>query len=300
MDLVTLLTACALAVDPNGLPSGPGSRVMHALISQQSPGAPWSFSAPGHDWPRVFPTAQDAIREAPATVGGRIHLGLTGLRADGRSATAAMFAPCPNITVAARQTAQLAERRTIVSRFKADPIYCGIAAYHGSWERPDAVFADAVKATVVKGDAQNFDMSEDAYFDTSDAAGDALKPDPHAAPIALGAPFDDHDRAWSSALFPLKLPQTEPSSTDVPNRGPSAVEMRSPGRAAAVPTPTTPPADSLFVPSSTRWSLGGAFADVSRAVDCFCMFECEGGQGRGTRPDEGKIKRTDVRARSAR
>jgi hypothetical protein len=144
-----------------------------------------------------------------------------------------------------------------------------IAAYRGSWERPDVMVADAVKATVVKGDAQHFDMSEDAYFATNDAAGDALKPDPYAAPIALGAPFDDHDRAWSSALFPLKLPQAEPSSTDLPNPGPSAIEMHSPGRAPAVPKTTAPPADSLCVPSSTRWSLGCSFVDVSRAVDCF-------------------------------
>ena len=81
----------------------------------------------------------------PASVGGRIRVGLTGLPADGQSATAAMFAPCPNITVAARQIAQFAERCKTLSRFKADPIHCAIAAYHGSWERPDTVFADAVK-----------------------------------------------------------------------------------------------------------------------------------------------------------
>jgi hypothetical protein len=253
MDLVTLVTACALSVDPNGLPRGPDPRVMHALIWQQSGGEPWSFSAPGQSWARVFPTIQDAIREARATVGGRIRVGLTGLPADGPAATAAMFAPCPNIAFAARQIAQLAERCKTLSRFKADPIYCAIAAYHGSWERPDAAFADAVNATVVNGDAQNFDVPTDRYFDSDDVAGDALKLDPHAAPTALGAPSDDHDRAWSSALFPLKLPQAEPSSTAVPNDGRSVVEVRSLGRSTAAPTTTTSPADSLFVPSSTRW-----------------------------------------------
>jgi hypothetical protein len=253
MDLVTLVTACALTVDPNGLPWAPDPRVMHALIWQQSGGEPWSFSAPGQSWARVFPTLQDAIREARASVGGRIRVGLTGLPADGPAASAAMFAPCPNITFAASQIAQLAQRCKTLSRFKADPIYCAIAAYHGSWERPDAAFADAVKATVAKGDAQNFEMPTDGYFDTNDAAGDAFKPDPHAASTALGAPSDDHDRAWSSALFPMKLPQAEPASTDVPHHSRSAVEMRSLSRAAAVPTTTTPPADSLFVRSSTRW-----------------------------------------------
>jgi hypothetical protein len=252
MDFVALLTACALAVDPSGLHSGPDPRAMHAVISRQFGGAPLSFSAPGQDWPRVFPTVQDAIREARATVGGGIRVGLTGLVMDGRSATAAMFAPRSNITVAARQIAQLAERCTILSRFKADPIYYGIAAYRGSWERPDAVFADAVKATVLKGDAQNFDMPKDAYFDTNDAAGDALRPDPHAAPTALGAPSDDHDRTWSSALFSVKLPQAEPSSTEVPKRGPSAVDMRSTGYVHGSSTTPNPPGDGLFAERSSE------------------------------------------------
>jgi hypothetical protein len=117
-----------------------------------------------------------------------------------------MFAPRSNITVAARQIAQLAERCTILSRFKADPIHCGIAAYHGPREPPDAVFADAVKESVLKPDAQYFDMPKDAYFGTNDAAVDALRSDPHAAPTALGAPSDDDDRAWSSALVRVKLP----------------------------------------------------------------------------------------------
>jgi hypothetical protein len=140
MDLVTLVTACALTVDP---------KVMHALISQQSGGEPWSFSAPGQSWPRVFPTLEDAFREARVFVRGRIRIGLAGLPADGQSATVAMFAPCPNITVAAREIAQLAERCTTFSRLKGDPIYCAIAAYHGSWDQPDLVFADGVKTTVV-------------------------------------------------------------------------------------------------------------------------------------------------------
>ena len=42
------------------------------------------------------------------TCGDRIRVGLTGLSTTARSATAAMFAPCPNITLAARQITQLA------------------------------------------------------------------------------------------------------------------------------------------------------------------------------------------------
>ena len=60
MDLLTLVTACALTVEP---------KVMHALIWQQSGGEPWSFSVQGQGWPRVFPTMQDAIREAQLEMG---------------------------------------------------------------------------------------------------------------------------------------------------------------------------------------------------------------------------------------
>ena len=50
MNLLTLVTACALTVEP---------KVMHALIWQQSGGEPWLFSEPGHSQARVFPTMQD-------------------------------------------------------------------------------------------------------------------------------------------------------------------------------------------------------------------------------------------------
>ena len=129
MDLVTLIAACALSVEP---------KVMHALIWEQSGGEPWSFSVIGESLPRVFPTIQDAIREARGVhpSGDRIRVGLTGLSTTARSATAAMFAPCPNITAAARQISKFAERCKATSN--ANPIYCAIAAYRGSWDRPDS------------------------------------------------------------------------------------------------------------------------------------------------------------------
>src|SRR5437867_8062779 len=112
MDLVTLITACALNVEP---------KLMHALIWKQSGGEPWSFSVPGESSFRVLPTLQDAVREAQATrpEADRIHVGLTGLSISPRSLTAVMFAPCPNVTRAARQLAQLAQRCNTTS--KPDP-----------------------------------------------------------------------------------------------------------------------------------------------------------------------------------
>src|SRR5260370_40433542 len=186
MALLTLVTACALTVEP---------KVMHALIWQQSGGDPWSFSVQGQGWPRVFPTLQDAIREAQTSLpsGGRVRVGLTGLPSDARSTTTAMFVPCMNVTFAARQIAQLIERCTAIPHFKADPLYCAIAVYRGSWERPDTIFADAVKASVVKSDAPNFDIPQGGDFDSSDIASHTFKPHRDGA---LTAPaFSSADRA---------------------------------------------------------------------------------------------------------
>ena len=243
MDLVTLIAACALSVEP---------KVMHALIWEQSGGEPWSFSVPGESLPRVLPTIQDAIREARAARpdGDRIRVGLTGLSTTARSATAAMFAPCPNITLAARQISKFAERCKATS--KAEPIYCAIAAYRGSWDRPDAGFADAVRATVEKGNAPNFDMPKDAYFDPNDLASETLTRDPHAAPTAPELTSDDRARGWSSALFPAKPAKPDNTSADMQNHDRAADKSRSPGRPSATITTDKTPADSLFVPRSSE------------------------------------------------
>jgi len=245
MDLVTLVTACALTIGPN---------VMHSLIWQQSGGEPWSFLVPGESQPRVFPTMQDAIHEARTAHpdGSRIRVGLTGLATDPRSATAALFAPCPNITLAARQIARLGERCKTLPSFKADPIYCAIGAYRGSWERPDTGFAEAVKTTVAKSDAPNFEMPKDAYFDSTDIASDPPAPGPRATLTAPPTASDDHVGGWSSSLFPAKPSKSEGASADVQNHGQSAQESPLADPAIATATTTKSSAGSLFVPRSSE------------------------------------------------
>jgi len=196
VDLVTLVAGCALAVEP---------KIMHAPIWHQSGGELWSFSVPGERQPQVYHTVRDAIGAVRAIDRDdiAIRVGLTGLLANARSATALMFAPCPNINVAARQVAQFSERCKTIPRFKADPIHCAIAAYHGSWDQPDNRFADTVNASVAKGDSPDFDMPKDTNFEFADV-GAAIPPPVHNAPAAPTLAPDDRQRGWSSGLFRQK------------------------------------------------------------------------------------------------
>jgi hypothetical protein len=244
MDLTTLVTACALAVDP---------KIMHALIWHQSGGEPWSFTVAGVHQPHVFQDVSDAIDAAhdtyPADVA--IRIGLTGLSATPRSVAAAMFAPCSNITVAARQIAQLAERCKTSPHLNGDPIYCAIAAYQGSWERPDNGFADAVRTSVANNDAPDFEM-------LAETGGDAAKVRPAPRPpfhdTAMAAPAapDDRERARLSPLFPVKSRPSERSRIDDATSDRPAVEEQKSDIQSARPTPSQPPADGLFVPRSAQ------------------------------------------------
>jgi hypothetical protein len=110
----------------------------------------------------VYRSAREAVRKARTALpqGLPIRVGLTGLTAESTSAAEAMFTPCPNISMAARQITQLVDRCKTVPSFKADPVHCAIAAYRGSWDHPDNKFADAVATSAVNGDAPNFDMPD--------------------------------------------------------------------------------------------------------------------------------------------
>jgi hypothetical protein len=244
MDLTTLVTACALAVDP---------KIMHALIWHQSGGEPWSFTVAGVHQQQVFRDVKDAVDAAhdtyPADVA--IRIGLTGLSATPRSVTAAMFAPCSNITVAARQIAQLAERCKTSSHFNGNPIYCAIAAYRGSWERPDNAFADAVRTSVANNDAPDFEMP--ARIDVNAAeVRSARRPAFHDTVIAVPAAPDDRERARLSPLFPVKSRPSERSRIDDAISDRPAVEEQKSDSQSARPTPTQAPADGLFVPRSAQ------------------------------------------------
>ena len=239
MDLVALVAACALAVDP---------KLMHALIWHQSGGEPWSFSVPGERQPQVYRSAGEAVHEAQTALpaGVPIRVGLTGLAADPTTATAAMFTPCLNISMAARQIAQLVDRCKTVPPVRADPIHCAIAAYRGTWDHPDNKFADAVQTSVAKGDAPNFDMPDDSYVASGDVAPEAALAGQRAFTTSPNT-ADDQQQGWSSALFPARSQQFGRVSTNKSSSGPDADRSQESREFSADPMSPRLRDDSLFV-----------------------------------------------------
>ena len=71
MDLVTLVTACALSVEP---------KLMHALIWHQSGGEPWAVAVQNEPMPRVYSSMQEAISEAHSIsiANDTVRVGLAG------------------------------------------------------------------------------------------------------------------------------------------------------------------------------------------------------------------------------
>jgi len=248
MDLTTLITACTLTVDP---------KIMHALVWHQSGGEPWAFSVSGQHHPQVLPSMEDAVRAArdtrPNTV--VIRVGLTGLPGTPRSVTATMFTPCSNIASAARRIAQLVAVCRTSTRSKGDPNHCAIAAYHGSWERPDNGFADRVLASAAKGDAPDFEMPAGTGNDTGEVSSSGHPTSRNTSPATAPSETpDDDERARQSPLFPVMAKPSESSPGERP-----ASDRTGAGEpkndAQTVPPTTTPrQPDSVFVPRSVQLS----------------------------------------------
>jgi hypothetical protein len=132
-----------------------------------------------------------------------------------------------------------------------DPIYCAIAAYQGSWERPDNAFANAVRASVANNDAPDFEMP--ARTDVNAAEVRSARP-PAFRDTAMAPPAapDDRERARLSPLFPVKSRPSERSRIDDATSDRPTVEEQKSDIQSARPTPTHPPADGLFVPRSAQ------------------------------------------------
>jgi hypothetical protein len=235
MDLMTLIAACALSVEPKSPTSGLDPRVMQALILEQSGGEPWSFSVQGEGFARVLPTMRDALRQARAArpEHQKIHIGLAGLPTEPASVNTLMFAPCPNVALATLEISQFVQRCRTTA--KPDPVYCAIAVYHGSWDQPDAWFANDVRVRVAKGNTPNFELPNDADQFASGAT-----------------PADgDRGRAWSSPLFPANSTTADRQQTGTQEHGHDAAQSNSIGTSTNVTLTNKTPSHGLFVPTSS-------------------------------------------------
>jgi len=238
MDLVTLVTACALSADP---------KLMHALVWHQSGGEPWAISVQGEPNPRVYSSIHDAIREIREQSGGNVvRVGLAGVPVAPSKLSASVLLPCRNVAMAAVQISKLTGRCKSHPRLKTDPTLCSVAVYRGSWERPDLKFATDVSASVAKGDAPNFDMPRGTSTEIFDTADDA--PSDTGTPIVdITTTFADQARSWSSALFPTKSKPPTEGSEHIPTAAPSAPEPPSSGSSATSPFKSNPQDRDLFV-----------------------------------------------------
>lgn len=243
MDFITLVTACALTVDP---------KLMHALVWHQSGGEPWAVSVQDEPNPRVYSNMNDAIREVRSgSIKGPARVGLAGVSVSPSRISASVLLPCRNVAMAADQIARHAGRCKTHPRLKTDPIFCAVAVYRGSWAQPDVKFATDVVGTAAKGDAPNFDMppgTSTAIFDTAEDH----QSDAEVAIVDVTLDFADRARSWSSALFPPKA--TPPGSEREDDTSAPAAKAEQPAANPFAASPSQPNARSrdLFVRRSTK------------------------------------------------
>ncbi len=238
MDLVTLVTACALGVD---------AKLMHALVWHQSGGEPWAIVVPGEPNPRAYRSMHQAIQEARELTGSTVaRVGLAGIPVLPSKVSVSVLLPCRNVAMAATQIARHASRCKTHPQLKADPSLCSVAVYRGSWGRPDITFAAEVVATVTKGDAPNFDMPRGTRLDTFDVADDRDS-DAETFVIDITSAFSEQTRGWSSALFPTKSKPSAKQSEHSATATLSASEPRSPASPAPFPFKSSPQDRDLFV-----------------------------------------------------
>ena len=242
MDLVTLVTACALAVEP---------KLMHALIWHQSGGEPWAISVQSEPNPRVYSSMRDAIREtrAGSARNDTVRVGLAGLSIAPSKVAAAVLLPCRNVAIAAAQIAKLADRCKSHPRLKADTTFCAVAVYRGSWEQPDVKFAEAVATSVAKGDpTSTCRKTPGSSFSTWHPRRRRAWTIHYLRAVSAS---DERERGWSSALFPIR-PQQPASQLKDNSNGVASAEKAPPSRVSNEHSSTAKsPVESLFVPRSS-------------------------------------------------
>jgi hypothetical protein len=194
MDLLSLITACAVGFSP---------QVLQGVIVVESEAQPWSFRIEGDAENYAFADLDGALRMARKLqqLGHRIRIGYTGLQSDMPGvvtpATEAMFMPCVNIHLASQALATLERSCRDDEMGKRDPLACALALYRASAGKPDGTFAGDVILQASLGQqsvpavdfvpAMNVDGFEQ---DGSGAVGTEPTIDPEvAAYLAAGGPL---------------------------------------------------------------------------------------------------------------
>jgi hypothetical protein len=192
--------------------------------------------------------AVNEMRAKPPT-GATVRVGLAGLPIDAAQIRTELFLPCRNIATAADQIAKLVDRCKTHPRLTADPTFCAVAVYRGSWDRPDTEFAQAVEASASKGDAPNFDMPDDTEFNSIDVASEVpARQNTVSREPAIA--YDEQQRGWSSGLFPAKPKQSDSTSTDTQSDNSSSHDQHSRVQLEQHPWMSNPLTSGLFVPRS--------------------------------------------------
>src|SRR5262245_34095237 len=124
------------------------------------------------------------------------------------------------------------------------------AVYRGSWQRPDVKFAEAVAATIAKGDAPNFDMPRDANIELFDIGSETLPPS-NDFPLTAGSALEERERGWSSTLFPSNPQQSRNQSSNPSNDHPAAEQSPSSHLSSAQQSSAKVPIERLFVTTSS-------------------------------------------------
>jgi hypothetical protein len=153
--------------------------------------------------------------------------------------------------MAAVQIAKHASRCKAHPRLKADPTFCAVAVYRGSWEQPDLKFATDIATSVAKGDAPNFDMPKGTSTEIFDMAAD---PPLDTNTLAVDATNASPERvsAWSSALFPSKPKPVTPKPDNTSSDRPAVLESPLPRMPTAPPSQSNPQDRELFVRRSSN------------------------------------------------
>lgn len=247
IDLATLVTMCSLGVNPD---------VMRSLVWHTSRGQPWSFGVHGDAAPRAFATLDEA-HDAALLVRpqGPIRIGLAGLATDLSSAAAqpaaALFAMCPNVFLASRRLVEIEEtcRRSPV--FRADPEWCALAVYRGSFDRPDGAFAEAVLLGALLDDVPNPELPSEAEGVVTPPKHATDKPtaaQPGNTVLTPELQIPPHTDGWQSALFQARKDPVQGAdrAKPMPLDGKGSVVRRGGGEQVDSVTEERPP--RLFVP----------------------------------------------------